>query len=231
MWCEGMGFTKQINYLEEIEMAINLKAKKREDFTSATTKELRREGFIPAVVYGKEKESQAVSVDNMELLKTVRDEGRNAIISLDIENGTQVDVMLHEYQTDPVKGDVIHVDFYIVDMGEEMDVAVALRLEGDAAGANEGGILQQPLYELQVRAKPRDIPEEITVNISELGVGDSIAVADLPTSDKYEFIDDAETTIAVVLAPEAEEEETEEEIDFSAEPEVIGAKDEDEDEE
>lgn len=212
-------------------MAISLKAKKREDFSRAVTKEIRREGFIPAIVYGKEKEAQTVSVDNMELLKTVRDEGRNAIISLDIENGTPVDVMLHEYQTDPVKGDVIHVDFYVVDMSEEMDVAVALRLEGDAVGANEGGILQQPLYELQLRAKPRDIPEEITVDITELGIGDSIAISDLPVSDKYELTEDPDTTIAVVLAPEAEEEETDEEIDFSAEPEVIGAKDDEEDEE
>ncbi len=209
-------------------MAISLKAKKREDFSRATTNQIRREGFIPAVVYGKEKETKTVSVDNIDLLKTVRDEGRNAIISLDIENDQAVDVMLHEYQTDPVKGEVIHVDFYVVDMAEEMDVAVALRLEGEAAGAKEGGVLQQPLYELQVRAKPRDIPEEITVDVTELGIGDSISVADLPKSAKYEFLDDAETTVAVVLAPDAEVEESGEEVDFSAEPELVGADEEEE---
>lgn len=209
-------------------MAISLKAKKREDFSRATTNQIRREGFIPAVVYGKEKETKTVSVDNIKLLKTVRDEGRNAIISLDIENDQAVDVMLHEYQTDPVKGEVIHVDFYVVDMAEEMDVAVALRLEGEAAGAKEGGVLQQPLYELQVRAKPRDIPEEITVDVTELGIGDSISVADLPKSAKYEFLDDAETTVAVVLAPDAEVEESGEEVDFSAEPELVGADEEEE---
>src|SRR5690625_7792270 len=97
-------------------MAITLKANKREDLTRATTNELRREGSIPAVVYGKEDAPVTVSVDNLELLKTVRDEGRHAIIGLDIENGEKVDVMLHEYQTHPVKGDVIHADFYVVDM-------------------------------------------------------------------------------------------------------------------
>src|SRR5690625_1597207 len=209
-------------------MAISLKAKLREDFSRATTNQLRQEGFVPAVVYGKGKETKTVSVDNVELLKTVRDEGRNAIISLDIEDKDAIDVMLHEYQTDPVKGEVIHVDFYIVDMAEEMDVAVALRIEGDEAGAREGGILQQPLYELQVRAKPRDIPEEITVNVSDLDIGESISVADLPKSDKYEFIDEPETTIAVVLAPEAEEETEVEEVDFSAEPELVGAEEEEE---
>lgn len=211
-------------------MATSLKAKKRDNFSRATTNQLRKEGFIPAVVYGKEKETKTVSVDNVELLKTVRDEGRNAIISLDIENGDSVDVMLHEYQTDPVKGEVIHVDFYVVDMTEEMDVEVALRLEGDAAGTKEGGVLQQPLYELQVRAKPRDIPEEIVVDVSDLGIGDSIAISDLPVSDKYEFLDDPETTVAVVLAPDTEE-ETDEDVDFSAEPELVGADEEKEDEE
>lgn len=211
-------------------MAITLKANKREDHTHATTKALRLEGFIPAVVYGKEKESKTISVNSIDLLKTVRDEGRNAIISLDIDNDEPVDVMLHEYQTDPVKRDVIHVDFYIVDMKEEMDVEVSIRLEGEAVGAHEGGILQQPMYELQVRAKPRDIPEEIVVNVEELDIGDSIAVADLPTSDLYEFLDDEEATVATVLPPEEEEEE-EEEADFSAEPELVGAEDEDEEEE
>lgn len=211
-------------------MAISLKAKNRDNFTRATTSQLRREGFVPAVVYGKGKDTKTVSVDNVALLKTVRDEGRNAIISLDIENGDSVDVMLHEYQTDPVKGEVIHVDFYVVDMKEEMDVEVALRLEGEAAGTKEGGVLQQPLYELQVRAKPRDIPEEITADVSNLGIGDTLAVSDLPASDKYEFLDDPETTVVVVLAPETEE-ETDGDVDFSAEPELVGADEEKENEE
>lgn len=211
-------------------MAIILQAKKRDDLARSTINQLRRDGFIPAVVYGKEKEPVTVAVDNLELLKTVRDEGRNAIITLDIENGNKVDVMLHEYQTDAVKGNVIHIDFYVVDMSEEMDVAVAINVIGEAVGSKDGGVFQQPLYELQVRAKPRDIPEEIEIDVSELSIGDSISISDLPTSDKYEFIDDADTTIAVVLPPEAEEEETDGEVDFSAEPELVGQKDEDEEE-
>src|SRR5699024_1981752 len=111
--------------------------------------------------------------ESIELLKTMRDEGRNAVISLDIDNGDTVDVMVHDYQKDPVKWDVTHIDFYVVDMSEAMDVGVALYLDGDAQGVKDGGILQQPLYELQVRAKPRDIPEEIRVDISELAIGDS----------------------------------------------------------
>lgn len=212
-------------------MAISLKAKQREDLSRGATNAIRNEGNIPAVVYGKGDDAITVSVNNLELLKTLRDEGRNAIITLDVENSESVDVMLHEYQTDPVRGDVIHADFYIVDLTEEMDVEVPVRLEGDAIGARDGGILQQPLYELQIRVKPRDIPEEIVVNIEELGIGDSISVADLPESDVYEFLDDEETTVAVVLAPQEEADlEPAEDIDFSAEPELVGAEDDEEEE-
>ena len=211
-------------------MAITLKASKRESLARATTNKLRNKGLIPAVVYGQEEAPVTVSVDNLELLKTVRDEGRNAIIGLEIENGETVDVMLHEYQTHPVKGDVIHADFYIVDMKSEMDVEVPLNLVGEAVGTKEGGILQQPMYELQVRAKPRDIPEEITVNVEHLEIGDSINVEDLPKAAEYEFLDEPDATIANILPPEEEEEETDEDADASAEPELVGAEDEEEEE-
>lgn len=211
-------------------MAIKLKAKKRENLQGSVTNQLREDGFIPAVLYGRVKEATTIAVDRLELVKTLRDEGRNAIISLDIENGETVDVMLHEYQMHPIKDLILHADFYVVDLSEEMDVEVPLRLEGEAQGSKDGGILQQPLFVLQVRAKPNEIPEEITVDVSALEIGDNLTIADLPKAEEYEFLDDAETGIAIVLPPEAEEEETTEEVDLSVEPEVVGA-DEDEEEE
>lgn len=212
-------------------MPVKLKAKQREDLRSSATKKIRQAGQIPAVVYGKDKDSTSVSVDSMELIRTVREEGVNAIISLDIENGQTVDVMLHDYQMHPIKDEVMHADFYMIDMTEEMDVEVPLRLEGEAEGAREGGILQQPLYELQVRAIPSAIPEEITVDVSKLDIGDTITIADLPVEDEYTFLDEEDTAIAIVLPPEAEEEEETEAPDLSIEPEVVGAEDDDEEEE
>ena len=206
-----------------IKMALTLKATKREDFKSSTTKQIRQGGLVPAVVYGKEKESKHVSVDSISLLKMVRDEGRNAIISLDLEGDEPVDVMLHDYQIEPIKDELVHVDFYIVNMSQEMDVEVSLRLEGEAQGSKDGGVLQQPLYELQVRAKPNNIPDEITVDIAALEIGDSITIADLPVSDKYEFLEDSDTTIATVLQPDTLDEEEETDADASAEPELVGA--------
>lgn len=211
-------------------MGIQLKANQRTDLKQSTSRELRQEGNVPAVVYGKDKEPITVSVNSIELLKTVRDEGRNAIISLDVEGNKTVDVMLHEYQIDPLKDELIHADFYIVDMAQEMDVEVPVRLDGEAIGSKEGGVLQQPLYHLQVRAKPNNIPEEITVNVSELEVGDSIMVSDLKQGRNYEILDDENQTIVSVTPPEEMPEEPETD-DADAEPELVGAENESEESE
>src|SRR5690625_289653 len=211
-------------------MAVKLKAKQREDLRSSVTKAMSQDGQIPAVVYGKGKESTPISVDSLDLIRTVREEGQNAIISLDIENGTAVDVMLYDYQMHPIRDEISHADFYIVDLTEEMDVEVVIRLEGEAEGAREGGILQQPLFELQIRATPRAIPEEIVVDVSALNIGDTITVADLPTEDEYTILDEQDTAIATVLPPEEEVEEDVADVDLSIEPEVIGEEDDDDEE-
>ncbi|AXI07544.1 50S ribosomal protein L25/general stress protein Ctc [Oceanobacillus sp. 143] len=200
-------------------MSVQLKAKKREDLTHSNTKALRESGFIPGVVYGKAKDTKNIAVESITLLKTVRDEGKNAVISLDIEEDKPVNVMLHEYQVDPIRDAVTHVDFYIVDLSEEMEVSVVLNLQGEAKGAKEGGVLQQPLFEVQILAKPSDIPEEITLDISSLEIGNVLTIADLPVSDTYKYLDDPDTTIATILPPGGNEveEEAEEETETEAE--------------
>ncbi|WP_226585922.1 50S ribosomal protein L25/general stress protein Ctc [Halobacillus litoralis] len=211
-------------------MATTLKANQRQNLKQSVTREIRLEGNVPSVVYGKDKEPITVAVNSIELLKTVRDEGKNAIISLDIEGKDTVDVMLHEYQVDPLRDELIHADFYIVNMSQEMDVEVPVHLEGEAIGSKDGGVVQQPLYELAVRAKPADIPEEILVDISELNIGDSIMVSDLKASRSYEITEDENTTIVSVTPPEEMPEEPDTE-NADAEPEVINEKsDEDENE-
>ncbi|TRM11114.1 50S ribosomal protein L25/general stress protein Ctc [Lentibacillus cibarius] len=204
-------------------MAVTLKADKREDLTKSTTKQIRANGDVPSVVYGKGKDSRTITVNSLDLLKTVRDEGRHAIISLAIEDEQPTNVMLHDYQMDPIKGELWHADFYIVNMAEEMDVNVPLHLEGEAKGVKEGGVLQQPVFELQVRAKPANIPEAISVEVSQLNIGDSIAIADLPKEAGYEFLDNEETTIATVVPPDSAE--PDEAPDENAEPEMIGTTD------
>lgn len=202
-------------------MAVKLKALKRDDLSKSTTKQLRQEGQVPAVVYGKDKEAKAVAVDSIALLKTVRDEGRNVIITLDVENDAAIDVMLHEYQTDSIKDTLIHADFYIVDMAEEREVSVPVHVNGDAIGVRDGGVLQQPQYELLIKVKPGDIPDNITVDVSELAIGDVISVEDLPKSDKYEYVDEADTVIVTIVPPSTEEPAT----DADGEPELVDGED------
>ncbi|MBU5595549.1 50S ribosomal protein L25/general stress protein Ctc [Amphibacillus sp. MSJ-3] len=211
-------------------MAVKLKAVRRDDLSKSNTNQLRKEGSVPAVVYGNKKDPFTIAVNSIELLKTVRDEGRNAIITLDVEQGEAVDVMLHEYQVDPIKEQLIHADFYVVDMSQEMDVSVTIVLEGEAPGTKEGGVLQQPLYELLVRAKPADIPEVIKIDVSELAIGDAIAVADLKDAEKYEVLDDPDTTIVTVTAPDVEEDLEPSEEDENVEPELVDQKGEKEEE-
>ncbi|WP_067729698.1 50S ribosomal protein L25/general stress protein Ctc [Oceanobacillus damuensis] len=210
-------------------MAVKLKATKRENLTKSATKEIRLSGHVPAVIYGKAKDPKNVAVDSIELIKTVRDEGKNAIISLEVENDDSVDVMLHDYQIDPIKDQLIHADFYIVNMSEEMDVEVPIRLEGESQGVKAGGVLQQPYFELQVRAKPGNFPEEITVDVSGLDIGDSLTIADITSGGTYEILDDSDATIATVLPP-TKEEDFDSDADESAEPELVGAEKEEKEE-
>ncbi|WP_156289990.1 50S ribosomal protein L25/general stress protein Ctc [Oceanobacillus salinisoli] len=181
-------------------MSVSLKATKREDLTRSHTRVLREDGKVPGVVYGKNKEAQTIAVDAIDLIKVIREQGKNGVLSLNIDAGQTVEVMFHDYQVDPLKDDLVHVDFYIVNMSEARDVSVPLRLEGESSK----GVLQQPLFEVQVRAKPNDIPEEITVDVSALEIGESITISDIPITGNYEVLDDPETTVATVLAPAAE---------------------------
>ncbi|SHN37513.1 50S ribosomal protein L25/general stress protein Ctc [Gracilibacillus kekensis] len=210
-------------------MAVTLEAKKRENLKTSTTKAIRLAGDVPGIIYGYQVDPKTVTVNSIELLKTVRDEGKNAIISLQID-GEAVDVMLHEYQVDPLRDELVHADFYAVNMKEELDVQVPISLEGEAKGAKEGGVLQQPLYELALRAKPKDIPEQITINVSDLEVGNSILVSDLKDGKNYEILEDETATIVTILVPDEEPAEESAEEEEETEPEVINEKSEEEQE-
>lgn len=188
-------------------MSLTIKAQERNNLKKSHTKSLRENGFIPAVVYGKGKDPVTVAVNNIELVKKVRDEGRNAVFSLELEGGGSYNVLLYDYQMDPIRDELIHADFYQVDKTTQVDVEVNVQLEGEAIGVKDGGVIQQTLYTINVRTTPTNIPEVITVNISDLSIGDTISVGDLKTSNDYEILDEDEATIVTVVAPQAEEEE------------------------
>ncbi|MFC0525652.1 50S ribosomal protein L25/general stress protein Ctc [Pontibacillus salicampi] len=204
-------------------MAITVKANTRNDFRRSATNELRNNGQVPAIVYGQNQEPISISVDSLELLKTLRDEGKNVILALDIEGHKPIDVMLHDHQVEPIRDELYHADFFRIDMSSEVDVQVPIHLDGEAQGVKDGGILSQPLHELSVRAKPNEIPEHITLDVTNLEVNDSLLVSDLKEGRNYEITEDETTTIVTVLPPQTEEVVESGETQ-DAEPEVINEK-------
>ncbi|TFB21037.1 50S ribosomal protein L25/general stress protein Ctc [Filobacillus milosensis] len=211
-------------------MAATIQAKDRSDLRRYQTKNLRKEGYVPAVVYGKGKEPVTVAVEEIELIKNVRDEGRNAVFSLAVEGKDSLSVMLYDYQSDVIKDKLVHADFYQVDMSTEVDVEVNINFEGESQGVKDGGVKQQAMHTLNVRSTPNNIPEEISIDISELNIGDSVTVGDLKSGKNYEILDDDDATIITILPPQQEEvpEEGDEGVaEENAEPEVINEKSDD----
>jgi large subunit ribosomal protein L25 len=186
-------------------MAEVLEAKKREDKHHSSSRRLRRNGCIPGVVYGYQTENTPVYVNDAEFEKLLRENGRNAVLSLNV-NGTQRNVMVHEVQTDPLKNKIIHVDFLAVNMSEDVDATVRVILSEECAGVKDGGVLQQALHELSITTKPDQIPDAITVDVSNLQVGENITVADIRGQYGFTINHEDTETICSVLPPRQEEE-------------------------
>jgi large subunit ribosomal protein L25 len=188
-----------------INMSTVLQAKERKELRKSDVKRLRKDGNIPAIIYGAKVESQPVSVSSAELTKTLRLVGRNGVISLDL-NGDQQDVILTDFQEDVMKKEIIHADFLAVDKSSKINVNVRLVLVGEAAGVKDGGVLQQPLHEISVTTTPADIPQQVEVDISNLQVGESITIADIPSAGAFTIHHDDVEVVASILPPKQEEE-------------------------
>ncbi|MGM7684085.1 50S ribosomal protein L25/general stress protein Ctc [Cytobacillus sp. Hm23] len=182
-----------------------LQANERQDFKHSSIRKLREEGKIPAVIYGENYESKAIFIHGADFLKTIKEAGRNGIITLSLNND-QHSVMLHDIQKDPLKSDILHADFQVVNMKSEVEVDVNIQLIGDAIGVKDGGVLQQPLHQVSVRALPANIPTSIDIDVSNLEVGQTISIGDIQTVDKFDINHDMSAVVASVLPPKQEDE-------------------------
>lgn len=178
--------------------------------TRSSLRKLRASGIIPAVVYGYGAKNTSVKVDEVEFIKTIREAGRNGVIELGV-GSKSIKVMVSDYQYDSLKNQITHVDFLAINMKQELTVDVPVVLVGEAVGASEGGVVQQPLFDLQVTTTPDAIPEHIEVDISELAIGDSYLVGDLDATDKYAIENDKEEAVVTVVPPTEEPAEDAEE--------------------
>lgn len=186
-------------------MSTSIKAKAREAHKRSVKTELRKTGYVPAIVYGFKTESTPIAVNEKELEKTIRTEGHNAILSLDVD-GKKVNAVLKEVQKEPLKGKLIHLDFLAVSMRQELEVEVPVVVTGTSVGVKEGGVLQQPNRELKLTVKPSDIPENIEVDITELAIGDTLTVGDIRDKVDFTIVDEDDVVLVTVSAPVSEAE-------------------------
>ncbi|MFW6006950.1 MAG: 50S ribosomal protein L25 [Halanaerobiales bacterium] len=207
-----------------------VEVEKREETGKGAARRLRRNGFIPGIVYGKTRKSESLIVDPRDISNKLN---INAIIDLKIVADEEEDeevVMIKDYQKDVIKGNLIHVDFQQISMDEKIAVTVPINLVGDAYGVQEGGVLQQLMREVEIEALPDDVPDELDLDISELDVGDSLQVSDLEIEDDIDIMDSLDEVIVTVVTPSEEitEEVIEEAEEEFIEPEVIGEEEEEE---
>ena len=202
--------------------------------TRSDLKQLRNSGKVPAVVYGYGTKNTSVKVDEVEFIKVIREVGRNGVIDLGVGSKT-IKVMVSDYQFDPLKNQITHIDFLAINMTEERTVDVPVQLVGEAVGAKEGGVVEQPLFDLQITATPENIPESIEVDITDLQINDSYSVGDIKVSGDFTIENDPEESVVTVVPPT--EEPSEEEIEAmegesaTEEPEVAGEDKEDKEDE
>lgn len=207
-----------------------LKAQVRDTKGKGAARKMRSSGRIPAVAYGHGDASRSLSIDAHELdLLLARINPENTIIDLDVEGAESSPALIRDIQHHPSRPYILHVDFFQIHAGEKITVEVPIRLEGTPVGvANEGGILQEVLRELSVECLPKDIPSSITIDVSELGMGDSIHVSSVTLQDA-EIQNEPELVICTVVAPTiVAAPETEEDEEEGLEPELIGEAEEEE---
>ena len=211
-----------------------LEADVRQDSGKGAARTLRRQGKVPAVIYGRGRDSEALVIDAAVLSKLISHISSSTPVEVTVADREPVRALIREVQRNPIRPeDILHIDLYEIHAGETIQLSVPLHLEGIPDGVrNFGGVLDQSMRELEIKVLPRHIPERVEVDVTGLGIGQAIYVGDLDVPNA-EILADASVAVCSVIAPRAVEEETPAETleDEAAEPEVIGkAKDEDEDE-
>ncbi|MBK7994033.1 MAG: 50S ribosomal protein L25 [Blastocatellia bacterium] len=197
---------------------ITVEASLRNNTGSAESRRLRRVGLMPATIYGDKKDPLSVIVNAKEITRILRSEsGHNTIFNLQTPGHDATTVRIKDWQIHPISGKLMHADFYRISLTEKQNVNVPVELVGEAAGTKiGGGILEHNLRELSVECLAADIPEHISVDVSNLQLGEHISVKDISVPEGLRVLNNPDQVVASVLAPR--EETVSEPL---AEPEVI----------
>ena len=190
----------------------------REKAGKGVARGLRREGIIPAVLYGTKEKTVSLKVKEKDFEKVRRAGGEHAVMELKVGNATTPAVVKEE-QFDPVWGKLLHVDFLRVSLTEKMRSMVPLATVGESAGEKAGGVVEHIMREVEVECLPDRIPENIEIDVTGLKIGDSLRAQDLTAPEAVEIVTEPDRVIISVIPPRVEEEVEKEE---AAEPELIG---------
>ena len=204
---------------------IILKATLREGRGKNDSRRARRNGQVPVTIYGGTGEAVTALATLSDLAAILRsDSGRNTIFTVDIEGVEATEVMFADRQIDPVRSRLVHADFKRLVKGQKIEATVPLRLIGEPVGVREeAGVLEQMIREIEIRCQPRDIPEHLDVDVTNLAVHQVLHVSDIPATADVEILADPDTAIATVSVVKEEVVEVAPiEGEVPAEPEVIG---------
>ena len=221
-----------------------LEVQQRDTFGKQEARELRKEGGVPAVLYGRAQDTVAIQLNARTFRQFLRTYGENVIINMEVGAGNTETVIIKEIQRHPVdKQKLIHADFIRISLDEPVTSAVPVILVGNPPGIQEGGVLEAPLRQVSLRCLPMQLPTDISVDVSHLAIGDAVHVSDLDLSEEVDILDEPERVIAMVSQPrvQLEEELAEAEEDGEGEgeeaaeeqptePEVISRRRDDDDE-
>ena len=191
---------------------VDLKAQEREGRGKNAARRLRASGMTPAILYndaGEAGKSTSLSIPTKTVDYTLQHFGDNALYDISLGGSTSTARVVDAHR-DPVSGNLVHVDFAPVNMRERIEITVPLAIVGEAPGVDEGGVLQQVAYEIQVESLPGDIPQEITLDVSNLGMNENLTLGDLMLPAGVTLLSEPEEVAATITAPT---EITEEEIE------------------
>jgi large subunit ribosomal protein L25 len=197
---------------------VKLQVLERESRGTAESRRLRKQGLIPGVLYGRGNAPQAFCVEERELRRALTGgAGLHAILDVTLDGGQARPSILKQYQQDPVRGTLTHIDLQEVRLDEAIQARVVIELIGEPVGVTEGGVLSQVVREITVEALPLEVPEHLDLDVTGMAIGDTLRLVDLPVQEGVKFLDDPEETVLATVTmptkfvePEPEEIEGEE---------------------
>jgi len=201
---------------------IKLQVRERERRASADARRLSKEGFIPGVLYGNGKQPYAICIPERELRRVLTGaSGLHAILDVVLEGQKTTHAsILKDYQQDPLRGHISHVDLQEVRLDQPIQASVNVQLIGEPEGVKEGGVLSQVQREINVEALPMEIPEHIDLDVSGMAIGDSLRLVDLPEREGVKYLDNPEETVLATVTLPTRVEEPEPEVEEGEEGEL-----------